>query len=99
MEYSGSDAARDCISERSQCSGYSPELEHRLLYQELGRIGLGHNTEMSTGGGITVQRLILAEVVTVFVGTLLVLSVCGFQHEPYLILWDVLGIASQWSRP
>ena len=32
-------------------------------------------------------------------GTLLVLSVCGFQHEPYLILWDVLGIASQWSRP
>ena len=32
-------------------------------------------------------------------GTLLVLSVCGFQHEQYLILWDVLGIASQWSRP
>ena len=27
-------------------------------------------------------------------GTLLVLSVCGFQHESYLILWDVLGIAS-----
>ena len=32
-------------------------------------------------------------------GALLVLPVCGFQHEPYLILWDVLGIASQWSRP
>ena len=74
MEYSGSDAARDCISERSQCSGYSPELEHRLLYQELGRIGLGHNTEMSTGGGITVQRLILAEVVTVIVAPPLVLG-------------------------
>ena len=74
MEYSGSDAARDCISERSQCSGYSPELEHRRLYQEPGRIGLGHDTEMSTDGGITVQRLILAEVVTVFVAPPLVLG-------------------------
>ena len=74
MEYSGSDAARDCISERSQCSGYSPELEHRLLYQELGRIGLRYDTEVSTGGGVYVQRFILAEVVAVLPAPPLVLG-------------------------
>lgn len=145
------------VPERGQRGGSDSELGHRLLHQELGGIGLGHDAEMPTGGGIDVQGLVLAEVVAMllapllilgckclfgqptdtftvwesgnkvhpfltsvspgrackqavrvwksgveqgdqivfkhglYFGALLVLSVCGFQHKPHLILRDVSG--------
>ena len=53
------------VSEHSQGGGSGPELGYRLIYQELGGSGLRHDAEMPTGGGVDVQRLVLAEVVAV----------------------------------
>lgn len=51
MEYSGSDAAKVCISflSAANAGGAGPELGLRLLHQELDSIGFGHNIETSTG--------------------------------------------------
>ena len=62
------------VSERGQCGRNGPELGHRLLYQKFGSIGSGHDAEMPTGEGVDVKRLILAEVVTVFLAPLLILG-------------------------
>ena len=45
-----------------------------MLYQKFGSIGSGHDAEMPTGEGVDVKRLILAEVVTVFLAPLLILG-------------------------
>ena len=70
------------VSERNQGGGSGPELEHRLIHQELGRIGFGHDAEMPTGGGVDVQRLILAEVVAMLLAPLLVLGCKSLFGQP-----------------
>ena len=60
------------VSEHSQGGGSGPELGYRLIYQELGGSGLRHDAEMPTGGGVDVQRLVLAEVVAVLLTPLLI---------------------------
>ncbi len=62
------------LFERRQSEGCGSKLCYGLLHQEFRGIGLWHNCEVPTGGGVDIQRLILAEVVTVCLAPFLVLG-------------------------
>ena len=68
-----------------------------LFYQKFCGIRFGHDTEVSTGGSVNVQRLIFAEIVAVLFAPFLVLGGKGFlrqaadalvMHDGFLKLFD-----------
>ena len=52
-----------------------------LFYQKFCGIRFGHDTEVSTGGSVNVQRLIFAEIVTVLFAPFLVLDGKGLLRQ------------------
>ena len=58
-----------------------PELGNGLFYQKFCGIRFGHNTEVSTGGSVNVQRLIFAEIVAVLFAPFLVLGGKGLLRQ------------------
>lgn len=82
-------ASRQCLHFLAECSKSGkccPELRDGLLQKKFCGFNFVHNVKVPTGGGIDIQRFVLAEIIAILSASLLVLYCESFLRNPTNIL-------------
>ncbi len=86
--YLAANAFSDSPQTHSQCQKAATKSTHFLLPSApAGQ----ENRRFASGKVVSSKELSLFSEHGLYLGTLLVLPVCGFQHQPYIVFRDVLG--------